>query len=73
MNLILMANKFRNEAEYNFWLKEYKYFIIFIIIASCNLIRENQMETYNIIQNKCIGPIITSFLFCIVDSYSFKF
>ena len=63
MNLILIANKFRNEAEYNYWIKEYKNFIIFIIIATCNLIRENQMELYNNIQSKCIGPIITSIIF----------
>ena len=63
MNLILMASKFQNEAEYNYWLKEYKHFIIFIIISTCNLIREVQMESYNDIQTKCIGPIGTSIFF----------
>ena len=63
MNLILIANKFRNETDYNYWLKEYKNFIIFIIISTCNLIRENYMESYNNIQDKCIGPIVTSILF----------
>ena len=61
MILVLMAIKFKNEAEYKYWLKEYKNFILFIIIATCNLTRETQ--TYNDIQKMCIGPIITSFLF----------
>ena len=30
MNLILMANKFQNENEFKFWLKEYKHFIMFM-------------------------------------------
>ena len=63
MNLILMASKFQNEADYNYWLKEYKHFIIFIIIATCNIIRENQTELYNIIQTLCLGPIVTSIIF----------
>ena len=63
MNLILMANKLQNESEFKFWLKEYKHFIIFIIIASSNLIRTNQLELYNEIQLNCIGPIVTSLCF----------
>ena len=63
MNLILMALKVKNENEYLYWLKEYKNFIIFIIIASCNLIRDNQNDFYTDIQTKCMGPIITSIYF----------
>ena len=63
MNLILMASKFQNEVEYNYWLKEYKNFIIFIIISTCNIIRENQLESYNNIQAASIGPIVTSIIF----------
>ena len=63
MNLILMANKLQNENEFKFWLKEYKHFTMFIIIASSNLIRLNQLELYNEIQLNCIGPIVTSLCF----------
>ena len=64
MNLVLMASKFQNEADYKYWLKEYKNFIIFIIISTCNMIRENQTEeSYNYVQTTCMGPIATSILF----------
>ena len=63
MNLVLMANKFKNENEYLYWLKEYKNFIVFIIIASCNLIRDNQNDSYHNIQAKCMGPIVASICF----------
>ena len=58
-----MANKLQNEKEYKYWLKEYKHFILFIIISSCNLIVINQFELYKEIQEKCIGPIATSLCF----------
>ena len=63
MNLVLMSNKLQNETEFKYWLKEYKHFIIFIIISTCNMMRETQTESYNIIQSRCIGPIITSIYF----------
>ena len=74
MNLILMANKLKNESEFKFWLKEYKHFIMFIIISSSNLIRLNQLELYNEIQSNCLGPIATSlcFLHYISKNLAFK-
>ena len=63
MCLVLMAIKVKNEAEYIYWLKEYKNFILFIIIATCNMTREVQSETYNNIQLSSMGPIVTSILF----------
>ena len=63
MNLIIMASKYQNEEEYKYWLKEYKNFIIFIIISTCNMVREVQMESYNDIQTKCMWLIATSLFF----------
>ena len=44
-----------SETEANFlhWLKELKKFMRFIIIASSNLVRTNQMELYLKLQEKC--------------------
>ena len=52
-----------NEKELRYWLKELKKYILFLIISSTNLTRNNQLEIYNNIQSKVIGPIIASICF----------
>ena len=59
----VLAKIGNNENELRFWVKELKKFILFLIISSTNLIRTNQLEIYNNIQNKVIGPIIVSICF----------
>ena len=59
----ILAKIGNNEKELRYWLKEFKKFILFLIIASTNLTRANQLEIYNNIQNKVIGPIIISICF----------
>ena len=59
----VLSKKNNGEKELLYWLKEYKKFIKYLIIASTNLTRVNQLEFYNYIQDKCIGPIITSICF----------
>ena len=66
MNILSLSKTFNdsnNEKEFLYWLKEYKHYILFLIIASANLTRMNQLEFYNSIQEKCIGPILTSICF----------
>ena len=59
----VLSKKTNKEKELLYWLKEYKKFIKYLIISSSNLTRINQLEFYNYIQDKCIGPIITSICF----------
>ena len=59
----ILAKIGNNENELRYWLKELKKFILFLIISSTNLTRINQLEKYNNIQNKIIGPLIVSICF----------
>ena len=59
----VLSKKSNNEKELLYWLKEYKKFIKYLIVSATNLTRGNQLEFYNYIQDKCIGPIITSICF----------
>ena len=59
----ILAKNTDNKIELLFWLKEFKQFIMFLIISSSNLTRLNQLELYNMIQDKVIGPIIVSICF----------
>ena len=61
--ITVLAKKGTNDKQLNYWIKEYKKFIRFIIISSTNLTRINQQDLYNNIQEKCIGVIITSICF----------
>ena len=64
MSIISVLAKIgNNEKELRYWLKEFKKFILFLIIASTNLTRANQLDLYNIIQNKVMGPIIICICF----------
>ena len=59
----ILAKNSNNKIELLFWLKEFKNYILFLIISSSNLTRLNQLELYNMIQDKVIGPIIISICF----------
>ena len=53
IQLMCVIKASETEANFLYWLKELKKFIRFIIIASSNLIRTNQMELYVKLQEKC--------------------
>ena len=59
----ILSKKGNNEVEMLYWLKEYKKFIMFIIISSSNITRVNQLDFYNYVQSKCIGTLISSICF----------
>ena len=59
----ILSQKENEEADLLYWLKEFKKFMRFIIISSTNLSRVNQLDKYNYMQEKSIGPIITSICF----------
>ena len=63
IGLMCIINSCEIESEFLHWLKEFKKFLKFIIIASSNLIRTNQLELYNQIQEKCINVLISSICF----------
>ena len=67
--IAILAKIGNNERELRNWLKEFKKFILFLIIASTNLTRMNQLDIYNNIQNKVIGPIVASICF-LKDTHS---
>ena len=51
MNIL---KKVKVEKEFNYWLKEFKNFLRFIIISSSNLIKKNQVDFYNKTQEQCL-------------------
>ena len=53
LQLMCVINSSETEGNFLYWLKELKKFIRFIIIASSNLTRANQLEKYNKLQEKC--------------------
>ena len=55
-------------SDFKYWLKELKKFIRFIIIGSSNLVRPNQLDLYNSIQDKCIN-VLSSCLCFLKDQY----
>ena len=60
INLISILSILKNgkdEKDMIYWLKEFKSFIKFVIIASTNMTKINQLEKYNHIQEKCIEII----------------
>ena len=46
-----------NNPEVKHWIKEFKYFTRYLIIATCNLTRKEQLELYTEIQEKCINTL----------------
>jgi len=63
IGLMCIINSCEIESEFLHWLKEFKKFIKFLIIASSNLIRTNQLELYNQIQEKCVNVLISGICF----------
>ena len=53
IQLMCVIKSSETEANFLHWLKELKKFMRFIIIASSNLVRTNQMELYLKLQEKC--------------------
>ena len=52
-----------NNKDFKHWLKQFKYFIRFLIIASTNLIRTDQLDFYNSVQEKVVNVLISSLTF----------
>ena len=52
-----------NNKDFKHWLKQFKYFIRFCVIGSTNLIRNDQLDFYNSVQEKCINVLISCLTF----------
>ena len=63
MSILYITNNSKNEEDMLYWLKEFKSFMKFIIIASTNLTKINQLEIYNYIQGKCLDIITLGLCF----------
>ena len=53
IQLMCIIQSSETETNFLYWLKEFKKFVRFIIIASSNLTRTNQLDLYNKLQEKC--------------------
>ena len=68
-NIILTAiNIGKDEKQIDRWVKEFKNFMRFIIIASSNATLINQLELYTMIQEKCLYAIVFGICF-LKDQY----
>ena len=63
IGLMCITHSCEKEPDFLYWLKELKKFTRFLIIASSNLIRTNQLEIYNEYQEKCINSLISCICF----------
>ena len=63
IQLMCVINSSETETNFRYWLKELKKFIRFIIIASSNLTRTNQLDLYNKLQEKCWITLATCLCF----------
>ena len=66
LTLICIISKLRNideDKDFRYWLKEFKNFIRFCIIASSNLTKINQLELYTSIEEKCLEVISAGLCF----------
>ena len=63
MCILFKLNSMAEEKDFKYWLKEFKCFIRFLIIASSNLTKINQLDLYNSIQDKCMDAITASLSF----------
>ena len=63
IGLMCIIHSSEIEADFKYWLKEFKKFVRFVIIASTNLTRTNQLDLYNKYQEKCINVIIPCLAF----------
>ena len=63
IGLMCIIHSSETEADFRYWLKEFKRFVRFVIIASSNLIRTNQLEFYIKVQEKCNNTLISCICF----------
>ena len=63
IGLMCIIHSSETEADFHYWLKEFKRFVRFVIISSSNLIRTNQLEFYNKVQEKCNNSLISCICF----------
>ena len=66
MTLMCILTKLKekdDDKDFRYWLKELKYFLRFVIIASTNLVKINQLELYNNIQDKALETLAAGFCF----------
>ena len=63
LQLMCVIRTSETEANFLYWLKELKKFIRFIIIASSNLTRANQLDLYNKLQERCWISLIPCICF----------
>ena len=61
--ILSILKNFDDDKDFNYWLKELKYFLRFLIISSANLNKLNQFEIYNYIQEKALEAIALGFCF----------
>ena len=66
MSILFIVNNSKDEEDMLYWLKEFKSLIKFIIIASSNLTKINQVDLYNNLQQKCL--IILSLGLCFMKN-----
>ena len=63
IGILCLLHYIDEKETFDFWIKELKKFLRFIIIASTNLVRTNQLEVYNNIQEKCLYALCTCIAF----------
>ena len=63
IQLMCIVKSSETEEDLKFWLKEFKKFVKFIIIASTNLSRANQLDLYNKLQEKSWLTLATCICF----------
>ena len=63
MSILSMINNFQDQEDFLIWLKSLKNFTKYLIISSSNLIRIDQEDLYNNLQNKCLDAISASLCF----------
>ena len=68
ITIMCIISKSNDEKDIKYWMKELKYFILFLIISSCNIANNNM---YNYIQEKvvCILGSIICFLNDLMHKY----
>ena len=63
ISLMCVLSASINNKDFKHWLKQFKYFVRFLIIASTNLIRNDQIDFYISVQEKCIHTLISCLTF----------
>ena len=63
ISILSQLKDFDDDKDFKYWLKELKYFIRYLIISTANLIKLNQLELYNHLQDKALESIAIGFCF----------